>query len=90
MPGYGAVVTEKTGELVNSYNVDWALLGFGDTYQTVEQMYGMIHYLAARLERVSPEGITKSHADIIEEARLNFRRGIQMSPGIQPKKFLNG
>lgn len=91
MAGYNNIVTEN-GKLIGPKNIDWALVAFGDTHETVEEMYGMIHYLAARLELVSPEDITKSHADIVEEARQNYRRGIRMSPGIQPEpmRLLNG
>jgi hypothetical protein len=41
----------------------------GDAYETIEEMYGMIWYLA------------NGDADLVEEARVNWQVGIERSPG---------
>lgn len=43
----------------------------GDAYETIEEFFGMVWYLA------------NGNPDLVEEARLNYRVGIIMSPGVQ-------
>jgi len=43
----------------------------GDAYETIEEMYGMIWYLAA------------GNAVLVEDARKNYLSGIELSPGRQ-------
>jgi hypothetical protein len=44
----------------------------GDAYETIEEFYGMVWYLAG------------GDAARVEEARTHYRRGIEMSPGREP------
>ena len=43
----------------------------GDAYETIEEMYGMIWYLAGGNYRE------------VDAARQNYREGIEMSPGVE-------
>lgn len=43
----------------------------GDAYETIEEMYGMIWYLAA------------GNIEKVEEARQNYKAGLRISPGRQ-------
>jgi hypothetical protein len=43
----------------------------GDAYETIEEMYGMIWWLASGSE------------DRVELARRNYRAGLAMSPGVE-------
>jgi hypothetical protein len=100
---YSHVVTNKQGKLLNPQNFVGMVDSLGDAYETVEEMYGMIHYLAARVELLSPDNMYQTPTQIVEESRVHYRRGIKMSPGIQapnkpqefkdpllPTGFLNG
>jgi hypothetical protein len=44
-----------------------------DAYETIEEMYGMIWYLAA------------GDASRVELARRNYQEGLRLSPGTQPQ-----
>lgn len=60
----------------------------GDVYEAVEEMYGMIWYLAheaadSLAEAVgSPEG-TFSVSEMVEDARTRYVEGLAKSPGIR-------
>jgi hypothetical protein len=84
---YSHVVTNK-GKLGNPQRVCGMLeTNSGDVYEAVEEMYGMIWWLAARLTQhdafIEPAGW-------VEEARKNYGTGItEDSPGRQkPSKEL--
>lgn len=78
---YNHAVTPNNGKLLNNQNFSGMVENLGDAYEMAEEMYGMIHYLAARVELLT--AVDQNHKQIVEEARVNYRRGIQMSPGIQ-------
>lgn len=44
----------------------------GDAYETIEELYGMVWYLAS------------GDAGRVEEARQNYEAGILLSPGREP------
>lgn len=50
----------------------------GDVYEAIEEMYGMIWYLADEL-RVAVKG--HSAAPLVERARLRYEVGLRVSPG---------
>lgn len=75
---YNHAVTKK-GKLLNPENMRGMLDSFGDCYEALEEMYGMIWDLAD--DMASARGITPEQA--VEEARKNYRRGLDLSPGIQ-------
>jgi hypothetical protein len=50
----------------------------GDVYEAVQEMYGMIWWLAAHMETDGPE----STADLVVEAQRRYRVGLKFSPGV--------
>jgi hypothetical protein len=68
---YGHAVDEH-GRLRNPENMSIATETGGDAYETIEEFYGMVWYLAS------------GDAVLVEEARANYREGIEMSPGVEP------
>jgi hypothetical protein len=60
------------GRLRNPETMSIATETGGDAYETIEEFYGMVWYLAS------------GDAVRVEEARANYERGIEMSPGRQP------
>lgn len=74
---YKHCVTE-TGRLRNPEKLNNMLENGGDVYEAIEEMYGMIWWLA-HVENAS-------HRDpetLVELARQNYRKGIILSPGVQ-------
>jgi hypothetical protein len=59
----------------------------GDVYEAVEEMYGMIWYLAENYARSleaaqgEDEGV-HSTAGMVEDARQHYQEGLALSPGI--------
>lgn len=53
----------------------------GDYYEAVEEMYGMIWFLADQI-RQHDQG-DDDPAAIVEEARTHYRDGLALSPGVQ-------
>jgi hypothetical protein len=65
--------TDASGRLRNWRRMTIATETQGDAYETIEEMYGMIWWLA------------KGNRLMVEEARANYRQGIeQFSPGVEP------
>jgi len=60
------------GRLRNWRTMSIATETGGDSYETIEEMYGMIWFLAA------------GDAGRVEDARQNYKTGIEWSPGRQP------
>ena len=60
------------GQLRNPNNMTIATETQGDAYETIEELYGMVWWLA--------------HGDdaLVEEARQRYREGIAISPGHEP------
>jgi hypothetical protein len=70
---YNHAVDKTTGKLLNNQQcVSMAAENGGDAYETIEEMYGMIWWLA----QVFPDP-----ANAVEEARLHYRDGLAASPG---------
>ena len=67
---YNHAVTKK-GKLRNHRTMTIATENQGDSYETIEEFYGMVWYLAG------------GDAAKVEEARLHYQSGIGMSPGRQ-------
>lgn len=61
---------EDDGRLSSNRNVAGMLENGGDVYEAVLEMYGMIWFLAG------------GDADRVEEARQQYRAGLEMSPGV--------
>lgn len=67
---YLHAVTDS-GKLRHIENMSIATENAGDAYETIEEMYGMIWYLA------------QGKLDLVEDARENYNLGIIMSPGLE-------
>ena len=55
----------------------------GDVYETIEQMYGMIWWLAGRLAEAPYEysGLPEDDIkELVEQARKNYEQGLRRSP----------
>jgi len=59
------------GKLRNWQTMTIATETQGDAYETIEEMYGMIWYLAG------------GDADHVEIARQRYKQGLEQSPGIE-------
>lgn len=70
---YNHAVNEQTGQLRNWRHMMIATETQGDAYETIEEMYGMIWYLA------------NGSPDEVEEARQKYKIGIEISPGKEPE-----
>jgi hypothetical protein len=75
-------VVKKDGSLLKPERVCGMLDSYsGDVFEAVEEMYGMIWYLAEALSHCYPWNLEDGGVPhIVEEARQNYRRGLQMSP----------
>ena len=69
MAGSYKHATDDAGRLRNWETMSIATENAGDAYETIEEMYGMIWYLAG------------GDAAKVEEARQNYISGIKSSPG---------
>lgn len=56
----------------------------GDAYEAVEEMYGMIWFLADQLDHLLRREPT---AALVEEARKNYKFGIELSPTGRPALY---
>ena len=68
---YGHVVDDE-GLLMVSRDVNGMLENGGDVYEAVEEMYGMIHWLATRLA----DATGTLRADVVAEARRQWVDGV--------------
>jgi hypothetical protein len=69
---YNHAVT-KNGNLRGPDTMEVATETQGDAYETIEEMYGMIWYLAHRLVDILP---TEDPRDVVEEARQGYEGGL--------------
>lgn len=51
-----------------------------DAFETIEEMYGMIWYLARDLDNELPHAGPGSIAELVEKARQNYKIGLEISP----------
>lgn len=75
---YNHAVDTTTGKLLNPDDMPKMVENLGDAYETIEEMYGMIWFLATALQARVPAAST---ADMVEAARQAYREGIAASPG---------
>lgn len=61
---------DDNGKLLNPTDLNNMIENGGDVYEAVEELYGMLWYLA------------KGNAESVEQARINYRLGLHQSPGI--------
>lgn len=59
----------------------------GDVFEAVEEMYGMIWFLADELSHCYPHNMNEDGVPgLVEEARQNYREGLKKSPTKRYKK----
>jgi hypothetical protein len=78
MAGSYGHVTDNGGKLLDPRGVNDMLENGGDVFEAVEEMYGMIWWLATRL---SEQAGAWSAESWVEDARESYRQGIRESPG---------
>ncbi len=69
-------VTNDEGQLLNNEDFVQMIENLGDAYEAVEEMYGMIWYLAN--QHASPP-MTKL---VVDTAAANWKQGLSRSPGV--------
>jgi len=67
-------VVDKTGAFVGV--LGHLLDNLGDAHEALEELYGMVWYLA------------NGDAAAVEKARVNYRAGLELSPGWGPRPRL--
>lgn len=78
---YTHVTSDEDGRLLISQQVQSMLECHSrDVYEAVEQMYGMIWWLASALEGES--SLDRTAAQFVEAARHNYKNGLDASPGV--------
>lgn len=69
--GYGHIV-QKDGNLSSNSRVVGMLENGGDVFECVEEMYGMIWFLAGTFAYKDPKGA-------VQDARKQYREGLKMA-----------
>lgn len=77
---YNHVTTSK-GKLRSYQGVFDMLDHNGDVYEAIEQMYGMIWWLAEEISVESPNPLPP--AEYVERARKEYIEGLMCSPGVK-------
>lgn len=79
---YNHVIT-NSGQLRNRLNVLDMLdaRGCPDVYEAIKELYGMIWYLANLVDGDGRYEGLMTKAQIVEEARQNYKDGLELSPG---------
>lgn len=82
---YNHVVDTKTGSLLKSERVQNMLeCVSGDVFECIEEMYGMIWQLAYDFITADPDYLPLDFeaemAVAVEQARLNYKHGLALSP----------
>ena len=85
-------VVDDEGRLLDGEGINSMLeCRSGDVVECVEEMYGMVWYLASRLtgsalgealaSRATGSNQAANMASVVEEARQNYQEGLRLSPG---------
>lgn len=90
---YNHVVTEQGNLCSNEMVVDMLENG-GDVFEAVEEMYGMVWFLAHQsvaghvpLEHLdSLQYAKESMKDVVETARQNYTRGLELSKCVHARR----
>jgi hypothetical protein len=80
MAGSYLHVVGDDGALLSNERVNGMLENGGDVFEAVEEMYGMIWFLASALSGTYPHNMLGSPDAIVEEARKNYKIGLAVSP----------
>lgn len=79
MAGSWKHITTDKGEFRGVELID----NLGDAYETLEECYGMVWYLVSLLGN---DPTSRTMAADIEEARLHYKDGIELSPGVKKEQ----
>lgn len=80
MAGSFRHIVEDDGSLVSQERLIGMLDTVGDVYETIEEMYGMIWWLADTLDKTIPSMFGETNSSmIIEQARLMSHEGLEIS-----------
>lgn len=71
---YNHIINSK-GDLRDNESFVQMIENLGDAYEAVEEMFGMIWYLA----HMAPDAGTMSPVDLVEHARQNSALGLQLA-----------
>lgn len=85
MAGSYGHVTDDEGRLLSNEDVVSMLENGGDVYEAVEEMYGMIWWLAYTLAEERGEPTMQVQRNLVESARVDYLDGIETSPGRAPE-----
>jgi hypothetical protein len=87
MAGSWRHATTKGGKLLNNENFVDMVENLGDAYETVEEMFGMIWWLAAALSRDAAGSDPRRAAMLsyIAEARESHQEGLRIG-GVQRER----
>lgn len=77
MAGSYSHATTKKGKLRNPESMQQMLDTFGDCYEAIEEMYGMIQLLAEEIAN-EQSGAQADRALIIESVRQRYSEGIEL------------
>jgi hypothetical protein len=83
MAGSYGHVLDETGMLGDATFVVDMLENGGDVYEAVEEMYGMIHWLAAALAAQSNADDRTTRQQLIEQAQEHYKDGLRVA-GVRP------
>jgi hypothetical protein len=81
---YNHVVTED-GNLRSPEMVNRMLENGGDVFEAIEQMYGMIWWLAWHAH-LALDGASRSPDDHVERARQNYAKGLEIAKRTHKRK----
>lgn len=81
MAGSYGHATTHDGKLRSNESFVGMVENLGDAYETVEEMYGMVWFLAEALSQGS-SGSVESPV-YVELARTHYQHGLSVSPGIE-------
>jgi hypothetical protein len=73
---YYHVVTDD-GNLIRSEWFPNVIENLGDAYEAIEELYGMIWFLAGQSLGDEPTG--QQHRAMVSLARVNYRRGLELA-----------
>lgn len=80
---------KKDGSLRGPQGLNSMIENGGDVYEAVEEMYGMIWYLANRLNTEEDAFRSEPYTieEIVEDARKKYAEGLAVSPGPKKPRF---
>ena len=73
MAGSWRHMTGRTGRFLNNENFCQMVENLGDAYETAEECFGMVWYLASELGDVTGT----APRTLVEAARVNYKKGLR-------------